>query len=130
VTLAVLDTSALLAMLLGEAGGELVVPVLAESAMSTVNLAEVVGYYARKGASERDIQLVLGGLPIERIPLDDDLATKTGLLLPLTKSAGLSLGDRACIALARRMGVKVMTADRAWHALGRQLGIDVELIRK
>lgn len=129
-TLAVLDTSALLAMLLGEAGGELVVPVLAESAMSTVNLAEVVGYYARKGASERDIQLVLGGLPIERIPLDDDLATKTGLLLPLTKSAGLSLGDRACIALARRMGVKVMTADRAWHALGRQLGIDVELIRK
>ncbi len=129
-TLAVLDTSALLAMLLDEVGGERVVSVLAESAMSTVNLAEVVGYYARKGATERDIRLVLDALPIERVSFDDELATKTGLLLPVTKSAGLSLGDRACLALAQRMGVKVMTADRAWQPLGAQLGIDVELIRK
>jgi len=129
VTLAVLDTSALLAMLLGEVGGGRVVSVLADSAMSTVNLAEVVGYYARKGASERDIGLVLDALPIERVPFDDDLATKTGLLLPSTKMAGLSLGDRACIALAGRIGIKVMTADRAWQPLGAQLGIDVELIR-
>ena len=129
-TVAVLDASALLAMLLNEPGGEIVSAVLAESAVSAVNLAEVVGYYARNGASEQSIQLALGALPVDRIPFDNNLAVKTGLLLPLTKLAGLSLGDRACLALAAQLGVRVITADRAWQPLGAQLGIDVELIRK
>ena len=126
----VLDSSALLAMLLGEPGGELVVPVLTAASMSTVSLAEIAGYYGRKGAPERETRITLAALPIAWVPLDDELAIKTGLLLPTTKSAGLSLGDRACLALAARLGVRAMTADRAWKPLGAQLGIDIELIRK
>ena len=128
-TVAILDASALLALLQGEPGGELVRPILADAAISALNLAEIVGHFARHGVSERDIRSVLDPLPVERVPFDEALAYAAGLLLPSTRSAGLSLGDRACLALAGRLGVKVLTSDRAWKPLGGTLGIDVELIR-
>jgi ribonuclease VapC len=129
VTVAILDASALLALLLNEPGGQVVSPILAASAMSTVNWSEVVGYLTRKGVSEQIIRASLDTLPIERIPFDEASAYAAGLMLPLTRSAGLSLGDRACLALAVTMGIKVLTADKPWKALGGQLGVDVELIR-
>lgn len=128
-TVAVLDASALLALLLAEPGGDKVQAVLADAAMTTVNLAEVVGHYARNGAAEPEIRLVLDQLRVERVDFDAELAYAAGLLLPATKAAGLSLGDRACLALARRMGVKALTADRAWQELAEPLGIAVEFIR-
>ena len=63
-TLAVLGASALLALLLSEPGGEKVRAVLAESALTVVNLGEVVGRFARNGVAQRDIRLVLDPLPI------------------------------------------------------------------
>src|SRR5208282_3771448 len=101
----VLDASALLAMLLDERGGDKVRTALAGSAMTTVTLAEVAGHYARNGVAERDIHLLLDSLEIERVVFDEELAYGAAMLLPETKTAGLSLGDRACLALARRMGV-------------------------
>ena len=124
-----LDASALLAMLLDESGGDKVRAALAGSAMTTVTLAEVAGYYARNGVAERDIHLLLDSLEIERVVFDEALAYGAAMLLPPTKAAGLSLGDRACLALARRMGVKALTADRAWQRLARPLGIAIEVIR-
>jgi ribonuclease VapC len=129
VMLVVLDASALLALLRGELGGQVVRPVLADAAMSTLNWAEVVGYFARSGTSEGDIRAILDPLPVDRIPFNETVAFIAGMMLPLTRPAGLSLGDRACLALARHMGAKVLTADKPWKPLGAQLGIDIELIR-
>ncbi len=128
-TTAVLDASALLALLLGEPGAERVKAVLADSAMSAVNVAEVVAYFARSSASEDDIRRMLEGLTIEHVPLDRDLAYAVGMLYPAVQPAGLSIGDRACLALARRLGVPAVTADRAWLRVASAVGVSVDLIR-
>lgn len=126
---AVLDASALLALLLGESGGEKVRAVLAHAAMTTVNLCEVVGHFARNGAGETDIRLVLDPLPIEKTAFDEGLAFAAGLLLPAARRAGLSFGDRACLALAARLGVRALTADRIWQDIAKEVGVEIELIR-
>jgi ribonuclease VapC len=126
---AVLDASALLALLLGEQGGENVRAVLADAAIAAVNLSEVVAHFARNGVAETDIRLVLNPLPIERIPFDEGLAFAAGLLLPVTRRAGLSFGDRACLALAARLGVRALTADRTWQNVAKAVGVEIELIR-
>lgn len=126
---AVLDASALLALLLDEPGAGKVRTVLVDSAMTTVNVAEVIGHFARADASENDIRSLLDPLPFERIPFDEELAYAAGLLLTVTKPAGLSFGDRACLALARRLRVKALTADRGWGPVADTIGIEVETIR-
>lgn len=126
---AVLDASALIASLVAEPGHEHVDAVLHEAAISTVNLVEVIAYFVKKGESEADIRNTLFGLSVERVPFMEDDAYRTGLLVPATKSAGLSLGDRACLALATRLGVKVLTSDRAWAGIADAAGVTVEVIR-
>jgi ribonuclease VapC len=128
-TSAVLDASALLALLLGEPGFERVRAVITDCAMTTVNIGEVVGHYARAGSSEPDIHLVLDPLPIERIPFDQSLAFAAGMLVPVTRPAGLSFGDRACLALAARLGVPALTADRSWRSIAAAAAVTVKLIR-
>jgi ribonuclease VapC len=128
-TLAVLDASALLALLLGEPGSERVRAVLAESALTVVNFGEVVGHFARNGAAERDIRLVLDPLPVDLVVFDEELAFAAGLLLPATRRAGLSFGDRACLALASRLGVRALTADRSWQSIAEAIGVEIDLIR-
>ncbi len=102
---------------------------LADAAMSTVNLAEVVAYYARNGANPRNIAEMLDPLPFARVPLDSDLAFDCGLMLPATRAAGLSLGDRACLALARRLACRALTADRSWAAVSKAVGVEVDMVR-
>ncbi|HIJ37747.1 MAG TPA: type II toxin-antitoxin system VapC family toxin [Rhodospirillaceae bacterium] len=126
---AILDASALLAVLLDEPGSEKVRSALASAGISEVNLSEVIGHFSRNGAAESDIRTVLDPLPVERYPFDGELAYSAGLLLPLTKSAGLSFGDRACLALAKRIGVRVLTADRAWLKIANSVAIEIEVIR-
>ena len=126
---AVLDASALLALLLGEPGADKVRATLADSAVASVNLSEIVGYFARNGVAEKDIRLVLDPLPIARIPFDERLAFAAGMLLPTTRKAGLSFGDRACLALATRLGVQALTADRSWQGIAEVVGVDVDVIR-
>jgi PIN domain nuclease of toxin-antitoxin system len=125
----VLDASAMLAVLRGENGAQKVIASLADAAISTVNLAEVVGALTRDGVSPPEIQAMLEGFPAEVIVLDRDLAFDAGLLLPLTRAAGLSLGDRVCLALARRRSAAALTGDRAWMWVADAVGVEVELIR-
>lgn len=125
----VLDASALLAMLRGEPGGNAVAESLDNSAMLTVNLAEVVGFYARRGSGEGETRRLLTALPTQIYDLDADLAYTVGLLVPMTMKAGLSFGDRACLSLARRLRTKAMTADRSWSRIAQAVGVEVELIR-
>ena len=124
-----LDASALLALLLAEPGGDRVMAAIAESAMSAVNLSEVVGHFSRNGVRDADIHRVLDPLPFDRVAFDAELAYEAGQLLPLIRLAGLSFGDRACLALALRLRCPAMTADRAWSTVAAQVGVEVELIR-
>ena len=125
----VLDASALLALLRGEPGGVRVAHALTDSAMTTVNFAEVVGHYIRNGGHDAEVRALLDPLPISLAPFDRELAYQAGVLLSVTRAAGLSLADRACLALARRLDVPALTADQAWQTIAAQAGVRVELIR-
>lgn len=124
---AVLDATALLALLQEEPGAETVAEAIPQSSISAINLAEVVGKLVDAGMPEEAVRTALAGLGIEVVPFDEDLAYRTGLLRPLTSPYGLSLGDRACLALGQRLGRPVLTADRVWASL--KVGVKVRVIR-
>ncbi len=122
-----LDASALLAFLLREPGHERVRELLAEACMSTVNFAEVLGRFAREG---QDVTLIAERVlraPVELVPFSIEQAAIAAALVAGTRAAGLSLGDRACLALARERGIRAVTADGAWRRL--KLNIAIETIR-
>ena len=111
----ILDAAALLAVLNNETGSNVVIPLLAESAVSTVNLAEVASKLIDAGMDKKAAQTAVSILGIgETVDFDESLAWETARLRPLTKSLGLSLGDRACLALAAKLKVPAVTADREW----------------
>ena len=93
----------------------------------SVNLAEAITSMVNRGTSEADIRRLLAAMSLDVLPFDEELAYRAGLLRSATRSAGLSLGDRACLALAERLGVPALTTDRIWGTL--QLGIQIEVIR-
>lgn len=82
--------------------------------MSTVNLSEVLGRFARDGHNPQDAARRIAASPVETVPFVEDHASLAAALLPRTKNNGLSLADRACLALAIQRQAPAMTADRAW----------------
>lgn len=125
----ILDASAILAFLLREPGQDRVMEaLLTEPQMTTVNFAEVVSKYVLRGAAAQGERL-RDELPVLFVPVDEDLALRAALMVAVTRSHGLSLGDRICLALARRTGLTVLTADRAWLEVAGTLGVTVESIR-
>lgn len=112
----------------GEAGADVVYGALPEAVISAVNLSEVVARLTEKGVDESAIERSVRDMALRVIPLDEALAVKAGLLRRLTKSLGLSLGDRCCLALAQEVGLPVLTADRIWGQLNLS-GITVQVIR-
>lgn len=113
----VLDSSALLALLNSEPGGEKVAPILGRSLMSTVNTAEVLAKLAETGVPVKDGVEDLEMLGIEIIDFDLPQAVMVADLRNKTKKLGLSLGDRSCLALAIREKAIALTADRTWKGL-------------
>ena len=95
--------------------------------ISAVNLAEVVGKLADAGMPGDQIELALSSLGLRVVPLDAQAATDVGLLRPATRALGLSLGDRACLALGMASGLPVLTSDRAWSLV--EVGAVVEVVR-
>jgi len=125
----ILDASAVLAFLLREPGQDRVIEVLlTEPRMSTVNFAEVVTKYVLRGAAAQGERL-REELPVVFVPVDEDLALQAALMAAVTRPFGLSLGDRICLALARRTGLPALTADRSWLEVAGTLGVTVEAIR-
>lgn len=123
----------MLAFLQGEPGAERVTEALARpAAISAVNYAEALGKLAEDGetaeelASRFEAEGLIGGVIEVEAVLPEDAAAIAGLRRS-TRHLGLSLGDRACLALALRVKRPVMTADRAWQGLG--LAIEVNTIR-
>ncbi len=123
----VLDASALLALLNREAGAEVVAEALPEAVVSAVNISEVVAKLADVGMPQDAISEAIQRLALNVTPFDLEQAYVAGLLRPSTKRAGLSLGDRGCLSLARMLGVPALTADRSWKQLSN--GIEVRVIR-
>ena len=123
----VLDSSALLCVLNGEAGAERVAEALPSAVIGAANLAEVVTKLRERGLSAEEVEEVLGGLQLDVRPFTPTQAYATGHLRPATRTLGLSLGDRACLALAAELGVAALTADQAWSSA--DVGVTVEVIR-
>ncbi len=125
----VLDASALLAMLRDERGGAKVADVIAGARIGVVNYTEVVSHFIRLGMAERDVDAMLDPLPIDIVPADKGLGRLAGSLRAVTAQAGLSLGDRYCLALARRDGLPAWTADAAWISIADAVAVKVVSIR-
>jgi PIN domain nuclease of toxin-antitoxin system len=123
----VLDASAVLAVAFAEPGAEIVIPRLPFALLSAVNLAEATTRAVDRGKPLADVQESLATLPIAVVPFDADQAYAASSLRPLTRLLGLSLGDRACLALASLRQLPVLTADRSWAAV--DLAVSVEFIR-
>ena len=125
---AVLDASAVLAWLQEEAGAEQVHAVLDGAQLSTVNASEVAQKLVQYGADGSGAVAQLVGLGVVLAPFTGEDALVAAELWPHTRAAGLSLGDRSCLALARRLTVPAITADQTWKELDLD-GIEIEMIR-
>jgi ribonuclease VapC len=123
----VLDASALLSVVFEERGYERVLPLLESACVSTVNLAEVFTRIVRDRRPIEDVVARFDRFSVEWVAFSEGHAAQAAELWPLTRGAGLSLGDRACLALAVERSLPVLTADRAWTGLG--LPVEVVLIR-
>jgi len=123
----VLDASALLALLNQEPGGNSVGAVLPRAAISSVNVAEVVSKLVEQRIPDADIRETIQSLGLKVVDFDVELAYAAGLLHLITKKWGLSLGDRACLALAHRLHAPAFTTDRAWKKI--KIGLEVRAIR-
>jgi PIN domain nuclease of toxin-antitoxin system len=95
--------------------------------MSTVNLSEVIAKLADAGIPKEDIRQIISHLNLEVIDFNQEQALKSGILRPITKSIGLSFGDRACLALGIILNQPVLTTDRLWGSIN--VGVEVKLLR-
>ena len=98
-----------------------------EAMVSAVNLCEVQTRLLRDGLLAEQVFRVLSGLELTVVPFGEAEAKAASALYRETKALGLSLGDRACLALGLHNGVTVWTADSVWKRL--KLGVEIELIR-
>ena len=123
----VFDSSVLIAILRQEPGSDVGEQSLNDALISTVNLAEVATYLARNSVPPETINQALAAFPIEVVPFDREQGLIAGCLYPACKSLGLSLGDRACLALAKSKNLPILTADQAWLKL--EIDVTVSSIR-
>ena len=109
-----LDSSAILALIKNEPGADVTASALPGALISAVNITEVVSKLIDLGSSMEPLDLALAEAKVEIVPFTETQARLAGELRRTTKSRGLSLGDRACLALARERGLTAVTADAAW----------------
>lgn len=125
----VLDASGLIAMIKQEPGGKKVADNISSARIGVFNYAEVVSHFIRVGMPEREVDAMLDPLPMQIVDADKSLAQMAGRLRALTADAGLSLGDRFCLALAKREGLQAWTADSVWKTIAEPAQVEVVLLR-
>ena len=123
----VLDASALMALLNVEPGATVVEELATAAAISSVNWCEAFGKLRTAGVDAVSLTANMDETGITILSFDETEARRAGELAPVTRSFGLSLADRACLALAARLGVPAVTADRAWADL--DVGVEIVCIR-
>ena len=125
---AVLDSSAILAVLLNEPGQDVVAGYKGDALVSSINLAEIAAKFADRGAVPAEWLYPFSLMRLEVVAFDEDQALASGQLRQSTRRLGLSLGDRACLQLAAMRGLPAVTADRAWGEL--EVGVEVRVVRE
>lgn len=127
----VMDASALLALMQGERGGDVVNELIVEQecVASSVNIVEVGTRLVDKGLAPAHLARTLKELDVQTIDFDLEQALLIASLRATTRQAGLSLGDRACLALAQLMKGTAVTADSAWSDVAEAVGVEVLMIR-
>lgn len=122
----VLDASALLAYMFKETGHECVARYIDDACISSVNLSEVAGRLVRDGVDASLFMQKMTETTIEVVPFSEIHALYAANLIPQTRRYGLSLGDRACLALAQERHLVALTADSIWLGL---TDVEVMLVR-
>ncbi len=127
----VLDASAIIAFLQAEPGSEIVGQALHSQrcVVSAANQAEVIAKALDRGAEPEAIKTILADLAYSVVDIPVGDGEQAGWIRGQTKSIGLSLGDRLCLALAQRLKARVLTADRAWLGVSKALSLDIQCIR-
>lgn len=125
----VLDASAILAILFDEPGREIAMTAAGDAAVSALTVAEVATRLIDTGQSLPGIAEIVAEFEFAVHAVGSDEAFDIAGLRDQTRRAGLSMGDRGCLALARRLGLPAITADRAWSRVADELGVEVRLIR-
>jgi ribonuclease VapC len=123
----VADASAILAALKNEPFSNVDPRLLVGATVSAVNVCEVLSKLHDDGLNEEQAQAAVAVMDLRVVPFDGLQARTAARLRSMTRHAGLSLGDRACLALADRLGYPVVTADRVWASL--EVGIEIIMIR-
>ena len=123
----VVDASAVIALLVGEPFTRFDPLRLPNASISAVNLSEVLARLQEIGMPESDVAGVVARLNLRVVAFDEPQARAAARLRSVTRHIGLSLGDRACLALGDRLGCPVVTADRVWASL--DVGIEIVVIR-
>jgi len=123
----VLDSAAVIALLYLEPGYQRVAEVLDKSAISSVNLAEIFNKLVQKASAE-EVRELLRPLELQVEDWTEDMAYRSAEFSSFSKSHGLSLGDRACLTLAKQLRATAVTSDRAWRRLPA-LGVRIMIFR-
>lgn len=124
---AVADASAIIALLVGEPFNRVDPERMTKAWVSSVNLSEVLAKLYEMGLPDHEADMAVTRLGLRVRAFDEAQARTAAQLRRATRQAGLSLGDRACLALAKTLGCCVITADRVWSNL--DIGVEVLLIR-
>jgi ribonuclease VapC len=118
-----LDASALLCVLLEEPGADYITERLTAALVSATSYAEVIAKLVDRGAPAEDVVTIMADLDIEIVPVDRKQAELSGWIHAATREAGLSIGDRACLALALTRRAVAVTMDPRW----RHIDCDIEI---
>ena len=123
----VIDASVLLAAILGEPGNDALADLGEPALLSAVNLAETRARLVDRGFDRRSVNESISLFNVQVVDFDAEQAAISADLRPATRAAGLSLGDRACLALAQKRGAVALTADRAWAGINTP--VEVRVVR-
>ena len=124
---AVVDSSAVLAVIFNEPDSDAFLPLMHAGFISSVNLSEAVSKLSERGVSPDLAWAQLQDFRLNCVTFDSDQARSAGEMRASTRDLGLSLGDRACLALARQKGLPVLTTDRSMGEA--KVGVEVQLLR-
>jgi ribonuclease VapC len=127
----VIDASALLAVARDENGANVVLDLIntEECVVSSVNLAEVASKLIDLGLPTSELHNAIAQFNVDAIDFSQEQVIVSAEIRPITKAIGLSLGDRACIALAKLMNGCAVTADKAWSDIAEPVGVSIIIIR-
>ena len=127
----VLDASALLALFNAEPGADEVMKAFSQPCLlSAVNHTEVLTKLLDKGLSPADAATVMTSVELQIVAFDAAQSSDAAWQRSVTRAVGLSLGDHACLALARAKNALVLTAEKPWLQVAEALGVEVRCIRQ